>query len=178
MSDDIHKITLQMRAPRGNDPGKVAVGYYVIDPDNAVVITDENGKPLGGEKHYLDSDGDAKLIACRMLRESERIERELCWSNKISKNRLLSFCGLAHMPAGMAGERSRQLLRSPPLSQIRFAAMSPPCCRKNGGVARTCRSWPPARKGPRLGHDPRSRRNPARLCTLAECPNRDSDRRR
>jgi hypothetical protein len=39
--------------------------------ENAVVITDENGKPVGAEKHHLSADGDARLIACRMLRRQQ-----------------------------------------------------------------------------------------------------------
>ncbi len=49
MSEPVHKITLQVRAPRGNDPGKVVVGYYMV-VEGSVVPTDENGKPLSNEK--------------------------------------------------------------------------------------------------------------------------------
>ncbi|MFZ2081296.1 MAG: hypothetical protein WAV38_32540 [Xanthobacteraceae bacterium] len=69
--DDIHRITIQLRAPKGNDPGKVAIGHYVVNPDNYVVLCDENGKPTGDEKHHLDAAGDAKLIACGMLRRRQ-----------------------------------------------------------------------------------------------------------
>jgi hypothetical protein len=64
---DIHRITIQLRAPRGKDAGKIAQGYYVV-ADNFVVLTDENGKPVGHEKRQLDPGGDARLIACRMLK--------------------------------------------------------------------------------------------------------------
>ena len=67
MSEPVHKITIQLRAPRSNDPGKVAIGYYVV-ADSHVVLTDEAGKPLGGEKRHIEESGDARLIACRMLR--------------------------------------------------------------------------------------------------------------
>jgi uridine kinase len=67
---EVHRIVIQTRAPRGKDPGKVAEGYYVV-VDGCVVLTDQAGKPLGSEKHYLDSDGDARLIACRILRRRQ-----------------------------------------------------------------------------------------------------------
>ncbi len=71
MSNDVHKITIQIRAPRGKDPGKIAEGWYCI-ADNAVVLTDQNGKPIGNEKHHLEPGGDARLIASRMLRRRQK----------------------------------------------------------------------------------------------------------
>jgi hypothetical protein len=71
MSNDVHRITIQLRAPRGRDAGKVAIGHYVVNPDNFVVLCDENGRPLGGEKCQLEPGGDARLIACRMLRRRQ-----------------------------------------------------------------------------------------------------------
>ncbi len=68
--NDIRKIVIQIRAPKGNDPGKVAEGHYVV-VDGCVVLTDEAGKPTGDSKHYLDPDGDARLVACRMLRRRQ-----------------------------------------------------------------------------------------------------------
>jgi hypothetical protein len=70
MPDDVHKITIQLRAPRGNNPGKVAIGYYVV-ADSHVVLTDEIGKPIGNEKYYIEPGTDARLIACRMLRKRQ-----------------------------------------------------------------------------------------------------------
>jgi hypothetical protein len=61
MSDDVHKITIQLRAPRANNPGKVAIGYYVI-ADSHVVLTDETGKPLGNDKHQSCSKHDRMAI--------------------------------------------------------------------------------------------------------------------
>jgi hypothetical protein len=68
---EVRRITIQLRAPRGIDPGKIAIGHYVVNADNFVVLCDENGKPTGSEKHHLDPGGDARLIACRMLRRHE-----------------------------------------------------------------------------------------------------------
>src|SRR5215469_16402616 len=66
MSDEVHKVTIQVKAPRGTFPGEVAIGYYCV-VDGYVVLTDENGKPLG-DKRSLDSGIDARSIACRMVR--------------------------------------------------------------------------------------------------------------
>ena len=71
MSNEINQITIQLRAPRGIDPGKIAIGHYVVNADNFVVLCDENGKPTGTEKHHLDPGGDARLVACRMLRRRQ-----------------------------------------------------------------------------------------------------------
>ena len=64
---EIHKVTVQVRAPRGNFPGEVAEGWCCI-VDNAVVMTDADGKPVDSEKHYLNPSDDARLKACRMVR--------------------------------------------------------------------------------------------------------------
>jgi len=70
MSDDVHRITLELRRPSGKDPGKVLIGNYMV-VENNVVLVDENGKPVGAEKHHLDPGGDARLVACRMLRRRQ-----------------------------------------------------------------------------------------------------------
>jgi len=64
---EIHKVTVQVRAPRGNFPGEVAEGWYCI-VDNALVMTDADGKPVDNEKHYLIPGEDARLKACRLVR--------------------------------------------------------------------------------------------------------------
>ena len=66
---DVHKVTIQIRPPKGNFPGKIAEGYYCV-VDGYVVLTDANGKPIGSEKRQIDG-GDARLIACRMVRSNE-----------------------------------------------------------------------------------------------------------
>lgn len=71
---DVHKITIQIRAPRGTFPGEVSIGYYCI-ADGQVVLTDETGKPIGAEKRYLSPGGDARLIACAMLRQRTRANK-------------------------------------------------------------------------------------------------------
>ena len=72
MTDEVKQITIELQRPRGNFPGKVAIGYYVINPDNDVVLCDESGKPIDGMKQHLEPGGlDARLIACQMLRRRQ-----------------------------------------------------------------------------------------------------------
>ena len=69
---DVHKITLQINAPRGVFPGEVAEGWYVVFENN-VILTDQNGKPISGvNKRRIESGGDARLIACQMVRSNRR----------------------------------------------------------------------------------------------------------
>jgi len=42
---DVHKVTLQVKAPRGMFPGAVVEGWYVVFENN-VILTDSAGKPL------------------------------------------------------------------------------------------------------------------------------------
>ena len=65
--NDVHKITVQVRAPRGTFPGEVIEGWYCV-VDNAVVLTDANGKPINGDKYHLTPGQDAHLLACRLIR--------------------------------------------------------------------------------------------------------------
>ena len=69
--NDVHKVTVQVRAPRGTFPGEVVEGWYCV-VDNAVVLTDAEGRPIDSEKRHLSPGGDAKLIACSMLRARRR----------------------------------------------------------------------------------------------------------
>ena len=72
MSDEVKKITIQIRAPRGQDGGEVAIGHYVV-VEGSVVLTDENGKPISGvAKQHIGPDGDARLIACCMVRNNRK----------------------------------------------------------------------------------------------------------
>jgi len=64
---DVHRLILQVRAPRANFPGEVVEGYYCV-VDNAVVLTDSEGKPINGDKHQLAPGQDARLLACRLVR--------------------------------------------------------------------------------------------------------------
>ena len=68
---DVHKLTLQVRAPRGSFHGKVEIGYYCV-ADGHVVLTDESGKPTGDGKRLLNPGGDPKLIAVAMMKARRR----------------------------------------------------------------------------------------------------------
>jgi len=67
---DVHKVTVQIRPPKGKFAGEVAIGHYVVFENN-VILTDQDGKPIGPKRH-VEPDGDARLIACRMVRDRHR----------------------------------------------------------------------------------------------------------
>jgi hypothetical protein len=70
LSDEVRKVTVQIRAPKGTFPGEVAIGHYIVFERN-VILTDQDGKPIpGAAKQQVGPDGDARLIACRMVRNS------------------------------------------------------------------------------------------------------------
>ena len=68
MTNEVKKITLQVRAPRGKFEGEVVEGWYVVI-DSAVVLTDAAGKPVNGDEHQLAPGQDAHLLACRLIRQ-------------------------------------------------------------------------------------------------------------
>jgi hypothetical protein len=74
--NDVHKLTIQIRAPRGSFAGGIAEGWYVV-ADGAVVLTDEKGQPIGEAKRQLNPGSDARLIACAMLRARRRSSHSL-----------------------------------------------------------------------------------------------------
>jgi hypothetical protein len=72
LSDEVKKVTVQIKAPKGTFPGEVAIGHYVVFERN-VILTDQDGKPIPGvAKQQVGPDGDARLIACRMVRNQRR----------------------------------------------------------------------------------------------------------
>ena len=71
MTDEVNKLTIQVRAPRGTFPGEVVTGHYVVF-ENHVILTDADGsKPLGSDKRRLNLGEDAHLVACRLVRRSQ-----------------------------------------------------------------------------------------------------------
>jgi hypothetical protein len=44
MPDKVHKVEVQIKAPRGSDPGHVEEAWYVVFENN-VILTDQDGKP-------------------------------------------------------------------------------------------------------------------------------------
>ena len=72
LSDEVKKVTVQIKAPKGTFPGEVAEGWYVVFENNVILI-DQEGKPIAGiPKHPVDPCGDARLIACRMVRNNRK----------------------------------------------------------------------------------------------------------
>ena len=70
MTDEVHKIRIQVRGPRGNFGGEVIEGWYVVF-ENSVIMTDEDGKPTG-EKHRLGPADNSYIVAHRLLRQRRR----------------------------------------------------------------------------------------------------------
>jgi len=68
---DVHRLTLQIRAPRGQDGGKIEIGYWCI-ADQHVVLCNEHGRPIEGEKRLIGPNGDPKLIAVAMMKARRR----------------------------------------------------------------------------------------------------------
>jgi hypothetical protein len=64
---EVKKITLQVRAPKGQFPGEIVQGYYCL-VEGCLVMTDADGKPIDNEKHQLAPGQDAHLLACRLVR--------------------------------------------------------------------------------------------------------------
>jgi hypothetical protein len=70
---EVHKVTIQIRAPKGSFAGEVAEGWYCV-VDGAVVLTDQDGRPTG-DKHHLSPGQDARGIACMLVRRRHRYSR-------------------------------------------------------------------------------------------------------
>ena len=71
MSNEIHRVVIQIKAPRGTYGGEVAIGHYWV-ADGFVVLTDETGRPSGMGKRYIGDGGDPHLLACVMIRNNHR----------------------------------------------------------------------------------------------------------
>jgi hypothetical protein len=74
MLDDVQNITIELQRPRGSFPGRVEIGHFVY-VDQHVVLTDAEGKPIGGEgtKRYIGADEkQARIQAALMLRARAR----------------------------------------------------------------------------------------------------------
>jgi hypothetical protein len=69
----VSKVTIQLRRPRGQDPGQVAYGFYKVE-DNTVIMTDADGNPAGAEtgktfSRKLRAGEDPVGAACTMTRD-------------------------------------------------------------------------------------------------------------
>jgi hypothetical protein len=80
LSDEVRKVTIQVKAPRGTYGGEVAIGYYCV-VEGAVVLTDEHGKPMGDKRTILPGE-DAHLIACRMVRTGRKVQASVAGFNR------------------------------------------------------------------------------------------------
>jgi hypothetical protein len=56
--------------------------YCVVD--NAVVLTDQDGKPIDADKRHLSPGEDARLVACRMVRVRRRSAAVRGFNDKIA----------------------------------------------------------------------------------------------
>ena len=65
-------VFIQIRAPKGIDPGKVLEGHYKVIGD-VVTVVDKNGKPLASDDNKysrkLAAGDNAKQIAAQLLRQ-------------------------------------------------------------------------------------------------------------
>jgi hypothetical protein len=73
MSKKVQFVTIQIRPPKGEFPGQVAEGAYIVK-DGLVILTDRDGNPArdGDGKFYKRklADGEnPKVIAGRLTRE-------------------------------------------------------------------------------------------------------------
>jgi hypothetical protein len=72
LSDEVKKVTVQIKAPKGTFAGEVAIGHYVVF-ESYVILTDQDGKPIAGiPKHHIEPGGDPRLIACLMVRNNRK----------------------------------------------------------------------------------------------------------
>jgi hypothetical protein len=93
---DVHKLTIQVRAPKGIFPGEVVEGWYCV-VDSAVALTDQDGKPVDNEKHHLAPGQDARLLACRLVRERRRIGAAVRGFNDRLVYSKLKYCVLRYV---------------------------------------------------------------------------------
>jgi hypothetical protein len=83
MKPEVFQVSVETRPPRGNDPGQVVLGYYII-ADRVITMTDAKGAPAPDDtgKSYtakLAPNDDAYVIAGRLtkkLRDALRGKRD------------------------------------------------------------------------------------------------------
>ena len=69
----IRRVTVQLDPPKGDFPGRVTEGYYVID-DGVLVMTHNDGKPVDSVefRHILEPSDNPTAIAMMMTRKVRR----------------------------------------------------------------------------------------------------------
>lgn len=70
---DVQQVIVQIRAPKGTDPGRVVCGHFTIK-DGLLTMTDPNGVPaedgIGKRyRHKLMPGEDARHVACRLTKK-------------------------------------------------------------------------------------------------------------
>src|SRR5215471_14370352 len=82
MSDEVKKVRIQIRAPRGNFGGEIVEAWYCV-VDGFLVMTDANGRPVDSEKHPLGPRDDPHIVAHRLLRQRRRGSGPAGWNDPI-----------------------------------------------------------------------------------------------
>ena len=80
--NEVRKIRRTVRPPRGHFAGEIVEGWYCL-VDGYLVMTDKDGKPIDGEKHFLNPGVDPHILAHRLLRERRRGPGPIGWNDKI-----------------------------------------------------------------------------------------------
>jgi hypothetical protein len=65
---DVQEVLVTVRPSDSNDPGEVAVGYFLIE-DGWLQMTNENGTPLETEKPVSIGDANPRSIAAILTRK-------------------------------------------------------------------------------------------------------------
>jgi len=64
--NEVHRITIETARPRPREsfPGRIETGFYVFT-EGSVILTDEQGRPLGGDgtKRFIGLDGHHRTVA-------------------------------------------------------------------------------------------------------------------
>jgi hypothetical protein len=66
----VQTVTIQLERPRGQFPGKVGIGSYIVQ-DGTVLLVDQYGSPIDRVRfgRKLKPNEDAKAVACAMTRQ-------------------------------------------------------------------------------------------------------------
>jgi hypothetical protein len=65
---NVQEVLVTVRPSYGNDPGEVAVGYFLIEY-GSLQMTDENGRSLEKEKPVQIGDASPRSIAASLTRK-------------------------------------------------------------------------------------------------------------
>jgi hypothetical protein len=68
MPDDVRKVVIETRGPRGTDPGAIAEGWFKV-ADGYVMLCNADGIAVSGVDKRRAAPGNERTIASLMLRE-------------------------------------------------------------------------------------------------------------